>query len=177
MFDHGGARPKTTPVAENKDKWWSPPPSVTRPPPGLPQRARPLEATAAIQPSTSVVTKAKTVTQVASRHRVSKVVRKSKSPDTDLDEANILKWGDQPTIHMPGDEDSPIPDAPPGNSEGEIVSEAESEEMDTTEAPSSKRSKPGNTSPPSRQVTVAWAGRWASLIGYLHCNINSSHTF
>ena len=40
MFDHGGARPKTTPVAEEKDKWWSPPPLVTGPPPGLPQRAR-----------------------------------------------------------------------------------------------------------------------------------------
>ena len=54
---------------------------------------------------------------------------------------------------MPGDEDSPIPDAPPDNSEGEIVSEAESEEMDKTGAPSSKRSKPGNIPPPSSSVT------------------------
>ena len=73
--------------------------------------------------------------KVTSKHRVSKLVRKSKLPDTDLDEANILKWSDQPQIYMPGDKDSPIPDAPPDNSEGEIMSEAESEQMDNTEAP------------------------------------------
>ena len=49
---------------------------------------------------------------------------------------------------------TPIPDAPPDNLEGEIVLEAESEEMDTTEALSSKRSKPGNMPPPMSSLVM-----------------------